>query len=182
MSSVNDDHPGRGSLSPLSCSRTAAPTLCQDKDEEVGSCPNPWKERPYGVESRSYDAYLRTGSYAQWPFKYLHGTVGFCQLSALSHGCSHLQLQAHPSPCLHLPSATCPSYGTLNRIPPASICQGHQASQSEGHWTDRCPFRAKYQWLGWDMRFGTMLWLQLSFSAPCCAALPQYLFILFLLY
>ena len=68
MSSVNDDHSGKGSLSTLSCSRTAAPTLCQDKDEEVGSCPNPWEERPYGIESRSYDAYLRTGSYTQWLF------------------------------------------------------------------------------------------------------------------
>ena len=40
----------------------------------------------------------------------------------------------HPSPRLHLPSATCPSYGMhllISRIPPASTCQSLQASQSE---------------------------------------------------
>jgi hypothetical protein len=34
----------------------------------------------------------------------LHATVGFCQLSVfLSHGCSQLKLQAHPSPRLQPP-------------------------------------------------------------------------------
>jgi hypothetical protein len=77
---------------------------------------------------------------------------------------------------LHLPSATCPSYGTrsLSRIPPASICQGHQASQSEGgHWTDRCLFRVKYQWLGDAVWRNGMLQLQLSPAAPLlCRAAP----------
>jgi hypothetical protein len=65
----DDNHPG--SLSPLSCSKSAAPTLCQDGED---SSPNPW-ERPYGVESRSkhsYDAHLRMGSYARRPFTRSH--------------------------------------------------------------------------------------------------------------
>jgi hypothetical protein len=56
-------------------------------------------------------------------------------LSALSHtsGWLQLQLQAHPSLRLHLPSTTCPSYGTrsLSRISPASTYQDRQASQNE---------------------------------------------------
>ncbi|KAI0276064.1 hypothetical protein BGY98DRAFT_741319 [Russula aff. rugulosa BPL654] len=55
--------------------------------------------------------------------------------TALSHtsGWSQLQLQAHPSLRLHLPSTTCPSYGTrsLSRISPASTYQDRQASQNE---------------------------------------------------
>jgi hypothetical protein len=100
-------------------------------------------------------------------FPRLHATPGFCQLSALYHRCSQLQLQAHPSPRLQPPVHLMERVRSAESHPrlPVKVVRQARVRPVE---LDRpmAPFLAKYQWLGWDMRFGATECCSTSFLLP----------------